>query len=388
MTVLFAVLALAGQEIPDVGYENAFPGLTFTRVLAIETPPDGTNRLFIIEQEGKVLWFENSPEAKEKHLALDISDVVRNRGNEEGLFGFAFHPKFRENGIVFLHYTRPRQTKAEKKKQVIPDRRNVLSRFRMNADRTKILRESEEVILEVLQPYENHNGGNIRFGPKDGYLYIALGDGGKRADQLGSGQDYWSLLGKFLRIDVDRTEGIRKYAVPPDNPFVGREATRGEIWSLGWRNPWGFHFDRKTGQMWSGDVGQDKWEEICIVVKGGNYGWNEREAFHEFKEGRRMNAQGPFIDPIVEHDHVAAKSITGGTVYRGKKMPELDGVYFYGDFVTGNMWGLRWDGKKVTAHELLFTHPGKQIAIFGEDRDGEVLWSSFDGKIYRFLLKG
>jgi quinoprotein glucose dehydrogenase len=260
----------------------------------------------------------------------------------------------------------------------------VLSRFKMDEARKKILPESEEVILTVWQPYENHNGGNLNFGP-DGYLYIGLGDGGKANDPHGAGQNPTTWLGKFLRIDVDnKDEGIA-YAIPKDNPFFGKDPWRPEIWSLGWRNPWGFHFDRKTGELWSGDVGQDKWEEICVVKKGGNYGWNVKEAFHDF---RPVAGAGPFVDPVVEIDHAEAKSITGGTVYRGKRHPELDGLYFYGDFVFGHMWALRWDGKKAVEARKLFTHPGKQIAIFGCDRDGEVYWSSFDGKIYRLKPAG
>jgi glucose/arabinose dehydrogenase len=167
---------------------------------------------------------------------------------------------------------------------------------------------------------------------------------------------------------------------------VGRAGVLPEIWSLGWRNPWGCHFDRKTGLLWSGDVGQDKWEEVNIVRRGGNYGWNVREAMHPFKADAKV--PGPFEEPLVELPHGQANSITGGCVYRGKKVPALDGVYLYGDFVTGNMWGLLWDGKKVVENRLLFEFKSKQISIFGEDRDGEVYFATFtDGKLYRFRLK-
>ena len=373
MTLL---LLLALQSIPEIGYEEAFPKIKIDRVVAIQAPPDGTDRLFVLDQlEGKVYAFENRADA-EKELVLDLSAKVRRRGNEEGLLGLAFHPKFAENGTLFLQYSTP-------KKEPPVQRRNVLSRFKMDEARKKILPESEEVILEVWQPYENHNGGIIQFGP-DGFLYIGLGDGGKANDPHNVAQNPTSLLGKFLRIDVDGRDEGKPYAIPKDNPFYGKDPWRPEIWSLGWRNPWGFHFDAKTGELWSGDVGQDKWEEICIVRKGGNYGWSVKEAFHDFKP---TPGAGPFVDPLVEIGHDEAKSITGGMVYRGKKHPELDGLYFYGDFVFGHMWALRWDGTKVVETKKIFTHPGKQIAIFGADRQGEVYWSSFDGKIYRFKPK-
>jgi quinoprotein glucose dehydrogenase len=390
MLAALLLVALQAASIPDVGYEDAFPGLKFERIVGIAAPPDGTKRLYFIEQfQGKVLLLADGVGSKEAKVVLDIEPKVRRRGNEEGLLGFAFHPKFKENRKVYLQYSTSNLPKDPKN---VEGRRNVLSEFTADAAGTSIDPKSEKILLEIPQPFENHNGGVIQFG-HDGYLYLGLGDGGAANDPHGNGQNRMSLLGKFLRIDVDKPSGGLAYGIPKDNPFVGNAAYRPEIWSLGWRNPWGFHFDRKTGELWSGDVGQELWEEICVVVKGGNYGWNVRESFHEFKatkppvQGKAPPDAGPFTDPVVEHDHVAAKSITGGCVYRGKAQPKLDGVYFYGDFVTGNMWGLKWDGKKMTANKLLFTHPGKQIAIFGEDADGEVLWSSFDGKVYRFTAK-
>jgi glucose/arabinose dehydrogenase len=366
-------LLLLAQDIPSVEVENAFPALKFERPVSIAAPPDGTNRLFVLEQPGRVRWFENRPDAKEAPTALDIVPKVLSKGNEEGLLGLAFHPKFKENGVVLLQYSAPKQD-ANK-------RHNVLARFKMNPERTQILPESEEVLLEIKQPYENHNGGCLQFGP-DGFLYLGFGDGGAANDPHGNGQKTDTFLGKFLRLDVDRKSEGKNYAVPPDNPFVGKPGFLPEIWSLGWRNPWGFHFDRKTGELWSGDVGQDKWEEIDIVRKGGNYGWNVREALHAFKG----EAAGPFVDPVAEHPHGQANSITGGCVYRGKKRPDLAGVYLYGDFVTGNIWGLRWDGQKVAAGpRLVVEFKDKQIAIFGQDQDGEAYFATFTGgRIMRF----
>jgi len=390
MIVLLAAILLAlGQDaaIPDVGFEPAFENLKFERCVAIAHPPDGTDRLFVVEQPGRVKWFENRREAAEATLALDLSDKVLSSGNEEGLLGIAFHPGFKTNHAVFLQYSFP---KLGPKRERDPRTRNIVSRFRMDPDHQKILRDSEEILLEILQPYENHNGGVLQFGP-DGYLYIGLGDGGSGGDPHGNGQNMKTFLGKFLRIDVDHRDEGKAYAVPKDNPFVGRSDVLPEIWSSGWRNPWGYHFDRKTGELWSSDVGQDKWEEVDIVKKGANYGWSVREGKHDFKPG----PPGPFEEPIVEHGHAqknstdGMNSLTGGCVYRGKRLPALDGLYLYGDFVTGNMWALRWDGSKVVAQKLLFEFKMKQITTFGEDRDGDVLWATFtDGRLYRFAIPG
>jgi glucose/arabinose dehydrogenase len=389
--VLAAVLCALLQEsqIPDIGYEVAFEKLKIERCVVIAHPPDGTDRLFVVEQPGRVKWFENKPDAAESFLAVDLTAKVLSTGNEEGLLGMAFHPKFKTNHQVFLQYSTPKLgPKQGDKRKRYPDTRNVVARFEMDPDHKKILPETEKTILEIVQPYENHNGGCLQFGP-DGYLYIGLGDGGKANDPHENGQDMMTWLGKFLRIDVDRADPNKAYAVPKDNPFVGKEGALPEIWSFGWRNPWGYHFDRKTGDLWSGDVGQDKWEEINIVRKGGNYGWNIREALHEFKGG----PGGPFEEPIVELGHAkpkmtdGANSITGGVMYRGKRLPKLDGLYLYGDFVTGNMYCLKWDGQKAVENKLIIEFPLKQIAIFGEDRDGDVYWSTFtDGRLYRFKL--
>ncbi len=379
LTASLLLALLQEPSIPEVGYEPAFPKISFPKAVAIAHPGDGSDRLFILEQPGRVQVIDNKPDAEKPVVALDISAKVLSRGAEEGLLGIAFHPKFASNGYVYLQYSWPNPGLKLKEQ-----RRNIISRFSTTKDRIQISSESEKPLMEILQPYENHNGGGLQFGP-DGYLYIGLGDGGLANDPHGNGQNMQTFLGKFLRIDVDRSHEGKAYAIPRDNPFVEKEGVLPEIWSAGWRNPWGYHFDRKTGELWSGDVGQDKWEEINIVRKGANYGWSVRESKHPFKG----ESKETFEEPIVEHPHGPANSLTGGAVYRGKKLPALDGVYLYGDFVSGNMWGLRWDGKTLTGPKLLFTHPGKQIATFGMDRDGEIYWSSFDkGQIYRFTLKG
>lgn len=376
------------KSIPDCGFEVAFEKIKIERCVVIAAPNDGTDRIFVVEQPGRVKWFENRPDAADMTTALDISDKVLSSGNEEGLLGLAFHPKFKTNHEVYLQYSFP---KLGPQRQRDPNTRNIVARFKMDPEHTKILPESEQRILEVLQPYENHNGGVLQFGP-DGYLYIGLGDGGKANDPHENGQNMKTWLGKFLRVDVDHRDEGKGYAVPKDNPFVGKEGVLPEIWSAGWRNPWGYHFDRKTGDLWSSDVGQDKWEEVNIVKKGANYGWNVREAKHDFKTD--TGNKGPFEEPIIEHAHAAKNStdgmnsLTGGCLYRGRRLPKLDGVYLYGDFVTGNVWGLKWDGTKVVESKQLFEFKMKQIATFGEDRDGDVLWSTFtDGRLYRFVTR-
>ncbi len=391
MIYVMAALVVLAQDssIPDIGYEKAFEKLKIERCVVIAHPNDGTDRIFVVEQPGRVKWFENKPDASEMQLALDITAKVLSSGNEEGLLGMAFHPKVKSNHQVFLQYSTPKLgPKLGDKRKRYPNTRNVVSRFEMDPEHKKILPESEKVIIEIAQPYENHNGGCLQFGP-DGYLYIGLGDGGLANDPLEMGQDLQSWLGKFLRIDVDNPDRNKAYGIPKDNPLVGRDDALPEIWSWGWRNPWGYHFDRKTGDLWSGDVGQNLWEEINIVKKGGNYGWNTREGLHEFK----ARPGGPFEEPIVELAHAkpkmtdGANSITGGVMYRGKRVKELDGLYLYGDFVTGNMYALKWDGKKAVENKLIFNFAMKQIAIFGEDRDGDVYWSTFtDGGLYRFKL--
>jgi glucose/arabinose dehydrogenase len=363
LALLPAAVARAGDPLP---YEAvpAFPALRFESPLFLTFPPDGTDRLFVAEQDGRVRWFENRADAKDAVLAVDLSAKVRRVHNEEGLLGLAFHPEFRENRRVYLHYS------------ASDPRRNVLSEFRMDASGARILPATERVVLEVEQPYGNHNGGMIAFGP-DGFLYIALGDGGAGGDPHDNAQRLDTLLGKILRIDVDKAEAGRAYALPPDNPFAGRKDARGEIWAYGLRNAWRFSFDRKTGALWAGDVGQNEWEEVDVVVKGGNYGWNAREGKHPYRPRGRT---GPFVDPVAEHGRNDAQSVTGGYVYRGKRLPPLEGAYVYGDFMSGNVWALRLDGGRTVSHELVAK--GGLVSSFGEDRDGELYFTSFDGRIY------
>lgn len=350
--------------------ERVFPNLSFNRPLEFTYAPDGSNRVFVVEQEGKIHVFANDPGVKETKIFLDITEVVSRDGNEEGLLGLAFHPDYRENGEFFVYYsTRPRAS--------------IVSRFRVSPDDPEWAdRGSEERLLRIEQPFGNHNGGSIRFGP-DGYLYIGLGDGGSAHDPLGHGQNLETLLGSILRIDVDRRDEGKKYAVPEDNPFVLMgDRARGEIWAYGLRNVWRLAFDRATGDLWAGDVGQNRYEEVDLIKRGGNYGWNIREGFHPFHPDDRKNP-GPLIDPLAEYYHSEGLSITGGLVYRGERLPEYVGAYFYADYVSGQVWILRQEDGTVTENRKV-ARTGLPITAFGEDAQGEMVFTAFDGHLYRF----
>jgi glucose/arabinose dehydrogenase len=375
----------------------AFPHLTFDWPLYVTHPGDETDRLFVVEQPGRIYWFENRRDATEKYLALDLTRKVRsprppqeNGQEEEGLLGLAFHPDFKENGHIFVHYS-----------SADGPRRSVISRFTMNDERTVVDVKSEEVVLEVRQPQGNHNGGMLAFGP-DGYLYLSFGDGGglgdwtspqvlraiaaylrgRQGDPHNQSQNLETLLGAILRIDVDRPAEGFAYSVPADNPFADRDDARGEIWAYGLRNPWRFSFDRETGDLWAGQVGEDDWEAIYLVTKGANHGWPYIQASYEFNGIPDDVDPADLTLPVVEHPHPEMQSIMGGYVYRGERLPQLQGYYIYGDYVTGRIWRFRYEDGEVADHEE-FAYLG-DITSFGEDRDGEVYICSFDGRIYTF----
>ncbi|MEM7314174.1 MAG: PQQ-dependent sugar dehydrogenase, partial [Planctomycetota bacterium] len=321
------------EETPiNVEVVRAFPKLKPRRPVVITNAADGSNRLFICTQQGVIHWLKNDQSAEETQKFLDIEDRVtyKDSQNEEGLLGMAFHPDFKSNGQFFVYYT----TKAEPNTSVI-------SRFHVSKDDpNKADPDSEEEIWRLKQPYWNHNGGTIAFGP-DGYLYIGLGDGGSGNDPHGHGQNLETWFGSILRIDVNKKDEGLGYAIPKDNPFVNREGAKPEIWAYGVRNIWRLSFDRETGHLWAADVGQDRWEEINIIRKGGNYGWNLREGFHKFlpRKGKAPadsveTMPDDLVEPVWEYDHDVGRSITGGHVYRGKNVPELTGKYLYADYVT------------------------------------------------------
>lgn len=348
--------------------ERVFPNLSFNRPLEFTFAPDGSDRVFVVEQEGLIHVFPNRQDIAETKLFLDIREVVSRDGNEEGLLGLAFHPNYAKNGQFCVYYsTRPRAS--------------IVSRFTVSKDDpSRADRRSEERIMKIEQPFGNHNGGCIRFGP-DGYLYIGLGDGGSAHDPLGNGQNLETLLGSILRIDVDNRDPDRSYAIPRDNPFVDRESARGEIWAYGLRNIWRMSFDRATGRLWAGDVGQNRYEEVNLIQRGGNYGWKIREGFHPFEPDAPQTG-GPLIEPLAEYFHSEGLSITGGQVYRGERLPNYEGAYFYGDYVSGQVWIVRHDGTEVTENRKV-AQTGLAISAFGEDAQGEMVLTAFDGNLYR-----
>jgi glucose/arabinose dehydrogenase len=323
---------------------------------------DGTGRLFVVEQHGRIRLarggrFEPQP-------FLDITDRVYDRDNECGLLGLAFHPQFKTNGRFFVNYTTRQRGRLQ----------TVVAEFHCDPAATRADASSEREILRFDQPWANHNGGCVLFGP-DGMLYIGNGDGGAAGDPPNNAQRLNTWLGKILRIDVDHRQPSASYAVPPDNPFVGKAGALPEIWCYGMRNPWRFSFDRKTGALWCADVGQDKWEEIDVLEKGKNYGWSAREGTHDFKPER---ANGPMVEPVKDYGHNLGMSVTGGYVYRGKQMPALDGVYIYADYVAGRIWGLKRDGDAITL-DVQLMEVSVNISSFGEDKDGELLVCDHSG---------
>ncbi len=377
----------AVDESPlPIGTEVAFPKLRIPRPVFLTHAGDGSNRLFVASQYGKIHVFPNDRDVERTEVFLDIESqvVYQDKQNEEGLLGLAFHPNYKENGQFFVYYT---TTDAP--------HTSVISRFRVSKeDPNRADPKSEEELLRIPQPFWNHNGGTLVFGP-DGYLYIALGDGGSANDPLNNGQNLGTLLGSILRIDVDGKQDGKNYAIPADNPFVNQEGAQPEIWAYGLRNVWRMSFDSKTGRCWAGDVGQNLWEEINLIVKGGNYGWRLREGMHAFnpqqkpEPGTTAPSEPPpgLIDPIWEYHHDIGKSITGGEVYRGSRLPELQGLYLYGDYVSGLVWALRYDPRqeRVVANHPLQTNK-LPVVTFGSDEQGEVYYTTVlgGGIIYRF----
>jgi len=343
------------EPVTDTGKANPL------RLIHLTHAGDGSNRLFVPQQQGVIHVFPNDPaQAKQTKIFLDLTDRVKyaDNTNEEGFLGMAFPPNYKQSGEFFVFYT-PKGGKM----------RNVVSRFRVSkGDPDRADPASEEILLTFEKPFWNHDGGSVCFGP-DGMLYVFHGDGGAGGDPFDNGQNLKTLLGKILRIDITKKDAGLPYAIPADNPFVGKDGARGEVWAYGFRNIWRMGFDRKTGELWAADVGQNLYEEINIVTKGGNYGWNRRESFHPFG-ARGVGNNKDMIDPIWEYHHDVGKSITGGTVYRGTRVPELDGHYLYGDYVSGRVWALKYEGGRVTANRPV-KWTGAPVFTFGEDERGE-----------------
>jgi glucose/arabinose dehydrogenase len=365
---LVALLILSQRGIEAQGsltiaLDNVVGGLSSP--LYLTHPGDGSGRLFIVEQAGKILIFQNRNLLSTPFL--DIQSRVSS-GGETGLLSVAFHPNYKNNRRFFVNYTDRR-----------PNLKTVIAEYETSTVDPNIADTTEKVILTIDQPFENHNGGQLQFGP-DGYLYIGMGDGGSGGDPQGNGQNKNALLGKLLRINVDAGS---PYAVPADNPFVGVSGAD-EIWALGLRNPWRFSFDRANGRLFVGDVGQNSYEEVDIVERAGNYGWNIMEATHCFSPSSGCNATGLKL-PINEYDHSLGSAVTGGYVYRGKQFPQLNGAYLFGDFGSSRIWALT-ETNRGTWNRAELLHPGFNISSFGEDESGEIYAVNYGGSIHHIRV--
>ena len=361
-----------------LGVEPAFPALpSLSAPVFLTHAGDGTNRLFLVQQDGRIWVFPNTPSVSKHALFLDIKDAVSCCG-ERGLLGLAFHPDFGANGAFFVNYTAFVDGKLV----------TVVSRFSVSADPDQADPESEVVLMVIEQDYYNHNGGMIAFGP-DGYLYVGMGDGGSGGDPLGNGQDTTTLLGAMLRIDVDSTSPGLAYGIPPDNPFAaGVGLERPEIYAWGLRNPWRFSFDVADGTLWVADVGQNEIEYVHIVEGGQNYGWNVLEG-SECYQSPSCDTTG-LVLPVLEYDHGVGVSITGGYVYRGSAMPSLFGAYVYADYATRKVFTYRHGVEappSVTSPTPAFVH-AYNISSFGQDEAGELYIVSYpSGQLFRLVAK-
>ncbi|MGZ6299377.1 MAG: PQQ-dependent sugar dehydrogenase [Candidatus Limnocylindria bacterium] len=358
--------------LQGIRLEKVVSGLTSP--IGVTSAGDGTGRLFINEQGGRIRVVEPDGALRQEPF-VDLSNRVES-GGERGLLGLAFHPDFATNGRLFVHYSRA------------GDGATVISELTASADHETASSASERIIFTLKQPFANHNGGQLAFGP-DGYLYIGLGDGGSANDPFGNGQNRGVLLGKILRIDVDGAPASDKaYAIPANNPYAAGGISPGaglpEIWAYGLRNPWRFSFDRATRDLYIGDVGQNAWEEIdrqpAGSAGGENYGWDLFEGTHCSSNCGSITAVGP----VAEYGHDAGCSVTGGYVYRGTRQPSLVGTYLFSDYCSGTVWTLGPPGGGVTPRQLAITD--LQVSSFGEGEDGEIfLVDLLDGGLYRVV---
>jgi glucose/arabinose dehydrogenase len=356
--------------LPDsAGYTwQSFAG-GFDRPIYMTHAGDGSGRLFVVEKPGRIWILQNGERLSAPFL--DIRSLVRSQESERGLLSLVFHPEYASNGYFFVYYTNLNGD-------------TVAARYQVSADPNQADPNSAQIIFQIEQPYANHNGGHLAFGP-DGYLYLSTGDGGSAGDPAGNGQDRLSFLGKILRLDVD---GQLPYQIPADNPFIAFSSARGENWAYGLRNPWRYSFDRATGDMFIGDVGQNIWEEIDLLpagTPGGNLGWDLFEGNHLF-EGSEEQRSG-MIFPILEYQHTGGNcSVTGGYVYRGEQLPEWYGVYLFGDYCTGIVWGALPGADGLWQAEQLFDLPISLVS-FAEDQSGELYVVDLNGGIYRLTRK-
>jgi glucose/arabinose dehydrogenase len=357
------------EQFPDpAAYEWRMMVSDLNSPIGLANAGDGSDRLFVVEQPGYIRVIRDGELLSEPFL--DISDRVNCCG-ERGLLGLVFHPQYAQNGLFFVNYTDLNGDTA-------------ISRFQVSEHPELAEKASEIQLLNVVQPFPNHNGGGLAFGP-DGYLYIALGDGGSGGDPLGNAQNAQSLLGKLLRLDVDQGD---PYAIPPDNPYA-QGGGAPEVWVYGLRNPWRFSFDRLTGDLFIGDVGQGSWEEVDYLPAGSpggaNFGWNYREGAHPYG-GAAAPDDAVLIDPAAEYGHDQGISVIGGVVYRGDQFPDWQGIYLYADYGSGFIWGLFQTEDSSWQNNLLF-QTGNGITSFGEDESGEVYYVDPGGRLFKLVRK-
>ncbi|PIE22792.1 MAG: glucose sorbosone dehydrogenase [Planctomycetota bacterium] len=385
--------------------KDAFPKQKkFDRPLLLEHTAADPGHVYVVSQVGRIWRIPADAKGHERQLFYDGSKSIlhpRSGGhNEEGLLGFAFDPGYAKNRHVWMYYS---ERRGRRGRQSVVARYDVI--WPKDADSAagtsaagtsaagtspagpKVDVSTELRVLELRQPWGNHNGGTIVFGP-DRMMYIAVGDGGAGGDPKKNGQNLGTLLASVLRIDVRKSTKDAPYAIPKDNPFVKRKGARGEIWCFGLRNPWRISFDRKTGELWCADVGQNRWEEVNRLVKGKNYGWRALEGTHRYDAKTLAELKGQeLVAPVAEYSHREGMSVTGGYVYRGKRFPELVGRYLYGDFVTGRLWSVRED-RKGAEHEVQRLLVGANgLSSFAELPSGELLLLRFDGRIYRMARR-
>jgi glucose/arabinose dehydrogenase len=395
--LLTATVALA-QPLPKIQLRQVFPKLECSNLVWMTEAPDASGRFAIVEQDGRVLLARKGADGSDAKVLLDIGERQPHVSLEQGLLSLAFHPGFKSNSLFYIFYSQQNP------------RRTILSEFKLSpGDPDRADTNSERILLEIPQPSEVHKAGLASFGP-DGFLYLSVGDGGGQNDEFGAAQNASTVRGKILRIDVNTrtkiglhgTTETLPYGIPADNPFVNEpdfweNSVGKEIWAYGLRNPWRYSWDRQTGDLWAGDVGQDKWEEIDLIVKGGNYGWGEREGAHYFKPGPEG---ARYIEPVMEYPHntnllsAAAfpahsigASVTGGYVYRGARYPALRGIYIYGDYALGTLWGFRYRDGKVTQSGTMLEQP-KNITSFAQDLEGELYVLTYEGRIYSIAPAG
>jgi len=362
---------------PTVTTQAVFTNLSFSQPVALKQAPGDSSRWFVLEKNGVVRVFANDQNTTSPTVFLDISAQV-NPAGEGGLLGIAFHSNFPVTPEVFVSYTRT---------GVGTPLTSVVSRFLSTDTGQTLNAATEEIILTISQPFDNHNGGDISFGP-DGFLYLGVGDGGDSGDPEDNGQDTNNLLGTIVRVDVT---GGSPYAIPAGNPFEANAVCTGgsgvapcpEIYAWGLRNPWRMSFDAVTSRLWTGDVGQDAWEEIDVVLAGENYGWNVREGDNCFNPP--SGCADTFAAPIAEYDHSQGQSVTGGYVYRGTAIPDLVGWYVFGDFVSGRLFGIPQDSADGVVVDV-FDDTGLQIVSFAEDTNGEIFLLNFGaGTIFQVV---